>query len=74
MGRWLGIGGGGPSVAGPSGSKVAALAEKKPCPCGGIAIASISSIELMSLAGDAGAEGGPFLLGWFKTRPAIEIA
>jgi hypothetical protein len=68
-GRWLGMGAGGPSVAWPSGSMVAARAEKKPPPWGGMAV-SASSENLLSGAGEAGAEGGPFRLGWLRTRPA----
>lgn len=68
-GRWLGIGAEAPSVVWPSGSMAAARAEKKPAPCGGIAM-SASSENPVGRAGEAGAEGGPFRLGWLSTRLA----
>jgi hypothetical protein len=68
-GRWLGSGAGTPSVVWPSGSMAAALAEKNPAPCGGMLV-SASEEDLLSRAGEAGAEGGPFRLGWLRTRPA----
>jgi hypothetical protein len=42
----------------------AARAEKKPAPWGGRA----SSLEDGRRAGETGADGGPFLLGWLRTR------
>lgn len=72
-GRWAGIAGGGaPSVVVPSGSIWAALAEKKPWPCGGSEVVSLSLEEgLFRRAGEAGADGGPLRLGWFRTLPAM---
>ncbi len=47
----------------------AARAEKKPAPWGGMDV-SVSEEDLLSRAGETGADGGPFRLGWLRTRPA----
>lgn len=63
------IGGGAPSWAWPSGSMVAARAEKNPTPWGGILGASLPSGGLEPRLGDPGTEVAPFLLGCTKMRP-----
>ncbi len=62
------MGAGAPSAVWPSGSMAAARAEKKPALWGVIDV-SASSEDLLSRAGEAGADGGPFRLGCLRTRP-----
>jgi len=61
--------GGSGSLVEPSGSRIAARAEKKPAPWGGRPTSLSDEVEEVMgwRAGDAGADGGPILEVWFTT-------
>lgn len=66
-----------PSASTPSGSMVAALAEKKPCPGGGKEATSSFEDEFLGRDGETGAEGGAeggsLRLGWLRTLPTTGL-